>query len=102
MQEFEGVEKKHYGSDLVPNPVHGSYDLPNNCWVSVVRHKFSYGGEQGMYEIGFFSHLVMRAPDLEDWGDTVKGWLSEDKVELEINRLEKHLKTDSLHFKQLW
>ena len=102
LEEFEGVEKNCYASESVPDPVHGSYDLPHGCWVSVVRHKFSYGGEKGLYEIGFFSHLRMTTPDFEDWGDTVKGWLKEEDVEFEINRLEKSLKADTLKFKQRW
>ena len=48
----------------------------------MVKHKFSYGGEKGMYEVGCFynNHMV----DPASWGDTVKGWLNPEDVEKEI------------------
>ena len=58
-------------------------ELPNGYDVSVVKHKYSYGGEKGMYEIGCFfnNHMV----DPADWGDTVKGWLNPEDVEKELD-----------------
>jgi hypothetical protein len=67
-------------------------DLENGFDVSVVRHRFSYGGEKGLYEIGVFDSQGF-GPDAMcdplDWGDTVKGWLNEQDVENAINELEK-------------
>ena len=44
-------------------------DFDNGYDVSVVKHKFSHGGDKGLYEIGCFfnNHMV----DPADWGDTV-------------------------------
>ena len=59
----------------------------NGYDVSVVKHKYSYGGEKGLYEIGVFfdNHMV----DPSDWGDTVKGWLTPQNVEQELELIEK-------------
>ena len=58
-------------------------ELPNGYDVSVVKHKYSYGSEKGMYEIGCFfnNHMV----DPSDWDDTVKGWLNPKDVEKELD-----------------
>ena len=60
-------------------------ELPNGYDVSVVKHKYSYGGEKGMYEIGCFfnNHMV----DPADWGDTIKGWLNPEDVEKELDSI---------------
>ena len=61
-------------------------ELGNGYDVSVVKHKFSYGGEKGLYEVGVFfdNHMV----DPADWGDTVKGWLTPDAVETELELIK--------------
>ena len=61
------------------NAVQAYIELPNGYDVSVVKHRFSYGGEKGLYEIGCFfnNHMV----DPADWNDTVKGWLNQSDVE---------------------
>ena len=55
----------------------------NGYEVSVVKHRFSYGGDKGLYEIGVFfnNHMV----DPADWGDTVKGYLTPEGVEKELD-----------------
>ena len=58
-------------------------ELPNGYDVSVVKHKYSYGGEKGLYEIGCFFNNHMVAPI--DWDDTVKGWLNPEDVEKELD-----------------
>ena len=60
----------------------------NGFDVSVVKHKFSHGNEKGLYEIGVFGpHGGMCDP--LDWGDDVKGWLSPEDVEKELNLIKK-------------
>ena len=67
-------------------------EFENGYDVSVVNHRFSYGGEQGLYEIGCFfnNHMV----DPADWGDTVKGWQNESDVEHWVNYIKGLWKTD--------
>jgi hypothetical protein len=67
-------------------------DLGNGFDVSVVKHKFSYGGEKDLYEIGVFDNQRVGTDtmcDPLDWGDDVKGWLTTDDVEEELQRLSK-------------
>ena len=62
-------------------------DLENGYDVSVVKHKFSYGGDKGLYEIGVFDSQrggVDAMCDPLDWGDTVKGYLNPENVEKEL------------------
>ena len=67
-------------------------ELGNGFDVSVVKHKFSYGGDKGLYEIGVFDSQrggVDAMCDPLDWGDTVKGWLAPEDVETELKLIEK-------------
>ena len=59
----------------------------NDYDISVVQHKFSHGGDEGLYEIGCFfnNHMV----DPADWGDTVKGWCAPEHVEEELEKIKK-------------
>jgi hypothetical protein len=65
----------------------------NGYDVSVVKHKFSYGGDKGLYEIGVFDYQRSGAGhdmmcDPLGWGDTVKGYLSAEGVEKELELIE--------------
>lgn len=54
----------------------GNYEL------SIVKHKGSYGGEMGLYEIGVFKDSLMEEmTGITEDGDTVKGFLSKDEVD---------------------
>ena len=67
-------------------------ELKNGFDVSVVKHKYSYGGEKGLYEIGVFDAQrggVDAMCDPLEWGDTVKGWLAPEDVESYIHQIEK-------------
>ena len=66
-------------------------DLGNGFDVSVVKHKFSYGGDKGLYEMGVFDNQrrgVNAMSDPLDWGDTVKGWLTPQDVEQELKAIK--------------
>ena len=54
----------------------GAYEL------SVIRHSSSYGGKQGLYEIGVFDKLagMVSLPGITEDGDSVKGFLTEEEV----------------------
>ena len=56
----------------------------NGFEVSVVKHRFSYGGKKGLYEIGVFNAAGSMCDPL-DWGDTVLGWLRPEDVEKELD-----------------
>jgi len=59
----------------------------NGYDVSVVKHKFSYGGDKGLYEIGVFDADDLMCDPL-GWGDTVMGWLSPQCVQRQLQLIE--------------
>ena len=62
-------------------------EFKNGYEASVVKHKYSYGGDKGLYEIGIFGpHGGMCDP--LDWGDDVKGWLTPELVEKELELID--------------
>jgi hypothetical protein len=75
--KFEEIK---FESTDVPNGVQalmqfGEYEL------SIVKSDFSYGGKQGLYEIGVFKdNEMVSLPGITEEHDTVKGFLSEDNV----------------------
>ena len=73
--------------------IQGFVELDNGFELSVVRHKFSYGSDKGLYEIGVFlnGELVTR----KGWDDQVKGWLDKDGVEQTIAELAEHDSADA-------
>ena len=77
IQQYEGIQ--------------GFVDLVNGYRLSVVQSPFSYGGEEGLWEIGLMDgdSLV----EVSEWGDQVKGYLTESEVEKEIQWLNKKLLT---------
>jgi hypothetical protein len=56
----------------------------NGFEVSVIRHGGSYGGKKGLYEIGVFNAAGSMCDPL-GWGDDVKGWLTPEGVEKELD-----------------
>jgi hypothetical protein len=54
----------------------GDYEL------SIVKHKGSYGGTQGLYEIAVLKNGVLEEMSgITEKGDTVKGFLTKDEVD---------------------
>ena len=85
--KFEDISETH-GEGAIQAYV----ELGNGFDVSVVKHKFSYGSEKDLYEIGVFDaqRVGMNAMcDPLDWGDTVKGYLAPEDVEKELNLIKK-------------
>ena len=60
----------------------GEYEL------SIVQNDFSYGGDQGLYEIAVFKgDGQVEMPGITENGDTVKGFLTEGDVEAIIKKM---------------
>ena len=59
----------------------------NGYDISIVRNALSYGGKKGLYEIGVYKDDKMCDP--LEWGDTVKGWLTPELVEQELDKIKK-------------
>ena len=62
--------------------------------LSIIKNSTSYGGQQGLYEIGVFKDGAMvEMPGITEEGDTIKGWLSESDVSGIMKKM--HLATGS-------
>lgn len=60
----------------------GDYEL------SIVKSKYTYGGDKGMFEIGVFKEGIMtEMPGITNPGDTVKGHLTSDQVKAIIKKM---------------
>jgi hypothetical protein len=61
-------------------------EFENGLAASIVRHKYSYGHEQGLYEIGCFNECGMVTVDR--WHDQVIGHLGPQQIEAELEYLK--------------
>ncbi len=59
----------------------------NGFEVSVVKHGGSYGNDKGLYEIGVFNAAGGMCDPL-GWGDDVKGWLTPEGVDTELELIQ--------------
>ena len=90
--KFEELKFNDISETHGENAIQAYVELGNGFDVSVVKHKFSHGGEQGLYEIGVFDaqrYGVDAMCDPLDWGDTVKGWLAPEDVERELKLIKE-------------
>jgi len=82
--QFEGLAEIYgYGA------VQAKIDLANGYKLSIIKHRMSYGGEKGLFEIGVAHKDSKFGAIPEGWGDSVKGWLTEKGVEVEIGILSR-------------
>ena len=81
--KFEDISSTHG-----PCAIQVIVPFSNGYEVSVVKHKGSYGSDKGLYEIGVFDALD-RMRDPLGWGDTVKGYLTPEGVEKELELIER-------------
>jgi len=82
--KFEDISSTH-GTDAVQAWV----KMENGYEASIVKHGGSYGNKKGLYEIGIFSPNGIMCDPL-GWDDTVKGWLTPNDIERELNKLDSH------------
>ena len=60
-------------------------EMDNGYEVSIIKNELSYGGKKGLYEIGVYHGPGMVVP--KGWDDSVKGWLTPELVEKELELL---------------
>tara|TARA_B100000809_G_scaffold248035_1_gene277721 strand:- start:945 stop:1217 length:273 start_codon:yes stop_codon:yes gene_type:complete len=75
---------EHQGEDALQ----GWTRLDNGLEISIVKHHHSYGGEKGFYEMGVFQ-ANGGLLQIEEWGDSVKGWLTPKGIDVELSKLQK-------------
>ena len=77
MKTFDDLEFKDM--DFFYGGVHARIEFPNGYGASVVKHKFSYGGEDGLYELAVTKDNDLHYDNPVAGGD-VRGHLSEEEV----------------------
>ena len=56
--------------------------------MSIVSHEHSYGGKNGLYEIAIFEgNNQVELPGITEEGDTVKGFLRTDDVDVLFKKM---------------
>ena len=78
MQKFTDIPFKETDH---PDGVQAILKFGDKYELSIVKSDFSYGGKNGLYEIGVFQGKEMvTLPGITEDYDSVKGFLSEDEV----------------------
>ena len=67
----------------------GEIDFDNGYGLSIVKHKSSYGGTKGLFEIMLTRNgNPYSLPPFTEDGDTVKGFLTKEEVDSIISDVE--------------
>ena len=65
-------------------------NFDNGYSTSVIKNNISYGGKQGLYEIGvFYEEVLVEVPGVTEEGDTVRGWLEFEEVIDLLKKIEQ-------------
>lgn len=78
MKEFKDLEFVNHDDDFTIG-IRARMFFPNGYGISVIKNNRSYGGKDGLYEVGVLDNkgdLCYDTPVTDD----VIGWLSEDDV----------------------
>ena len=81
---------KHNSNAIMDNL---TLKFANGYMLSIIRGRYSYGGNSGLFEIAPMRHNGEWAPELfdeEDQQDDVLGWCSVERVTYYINKVSKH------------
>ena len=83
LQSFEMIEKVE-----VPGQYQCVLDFDDNIQLSIISGKYTYGGEQGLYEIAVFKDGDFAGlPGIVDVEDQVRGHLTENEVSAIIKKM---------------
>ena len=92
---FEGIKEckvsdyQMFDGDLKGNEYAGEVDFDNGYGLSIISHKTSYGGDRGLFEIMLIRNgQPYSFPPITEEGDTIKGFLTKEKVEEIIQDVE--------------
>ena len=94
--KFSDIKFRCHGID--PEGVHAIVRFKNGYGLSIVRHSYSYGGSKGLYELALLKIGTLKGASQEnDWElvlnnelgyPDVRGWMKEEDVEHELNKIE--------------
>jgi len=82
--KFSDFEKRKTNS-----PIGEQVILDFGRWeLSIVRNEASYGHQQNLWEVGVFKDgSMVEAPGITEAGDTIKGWLTENDIDVIIKKM---------------
>jgi hypothetical protein len=83
--EFEFIDLE----DSLYNGVRCRVQFPNGYGASIVRHNFSYGGKEGLYELAVLGKDGELHYDNPVANGDVRGYLSEDDVTKLIKEIQQ-------------
>jgi hypothetical protein len=83
LKSFEMIEKVD-----IPGQYQCVLDFDDNIQLSIITGKYTYGGDQGLYEIAVFKDGDFAGlPGIIDVDDQVRGYLTEDEVSAIIKKM---------------
>ena len=92
--KFKELEFKETGA---PKGIQAIVQFGSRYELSIIRNEMSYGGKNGMYEIAAYDEGIMtELPGITAEGDTVKGFLCEDGVDVILKKMTAISGSDGL------
>lgn len=83
LKSFEMIEKVD-----IPGQYQCVLDFDDNIQLSIITGKYTYGVDQGLYEIAVFKDGDFAGlPGIIDVDDQVRGYLTEDEVSAIIKKM---------------
>ena len=78
-----------------PNGIKATVQFGPHYELSIIKNEMSYGGKSGLYEIGvFLDNEMVALPSITESGDTVRGYLTEEKVDFIIESMSSLTKRE--------
>jgi len=88
-KDLKMIESKY------PNGVKATVQFGPHYELSIVKNEMSYGGKSGLYEIGVFKdNEMVSLSGITEQGDTVRGYLTEEKVDFIIESMSSLTKRE--------
>lgn len=88
MKEFKDLEFVNMSDDFFGvDGVRARIDFPNEFGASVVRHNYSYGGPDGLYELGVTKNGELHYDNPVAEGDVI-GNLNEEEITEILERIQ--------------
>ena len=88
-KDLKMIESKY------PNGVKATVQFGPHYELSIVKNEMSYGGKSGLYEIGVFKdNEMVSLSGITEQGDTVRGYLTEEKIDFIIESMSSLTKRE--------
>ena len=89
VKEYKVSDYQMFDGDQKGSEYGGEIHFDNGYGLSIVKHKNSYGGDRGLFEIMLFRNgQPCSLPPFTQEGDTVKGFLTKEEVDSIIDDVD--------------